>query len=1088
MKKALLLIFSVLFVFQMTFSQDEAGLLRFPAIYEDVVIFSKSGDLYSVPASGGVARKLTNHVGYEIFPRISPDGKYVAFTGEYDGNREVYVMPVEGGTPKRLTFTATLSRDDITDRMGPDNIVMTWTPDSKYIVYRSRRYSFNSFRGQLFKVSVEGGLSEEIPLTDGGFCSFSPDGKKLAFNKIFREFRTWKYYRGGMADEIRVFDFETKEITKITDNQSQDIIPMWSGNEIYYLSDRDRTMNLFCYNRETKETTKVTEFTDYDIKFPSVNKDKIVFEKGGHLFIFDTETKEHKKIAIRISDDFLSGRDILKDASKFITDYDISTDGSRLIFSARGDLFSVPAEKGVTYNLSQTSGVNERDVRYSPDGKYIAYISDKSGEYELYIQSTDLSKKAVQLTEDADTYYYEFKWSPDSKKIAWSDREFRLRCIDIESKKISLVHQSKVWELRDFNWSPDSKWIAFSRYIPRSDMKIVRVYNTETEEAKDITQGWYDANSPAFSDNGKYLFFASSRDFNPIYSRTEWNVAYRDMERIYLVTLTNKTKSPFEPENPSLAPEKADKDEGGDKKKDKKKKDEEDKITVQIDFEEIENRIVALPVDPGNYGKFHCIKDHLYYRYVKESDGSKGINMYDLDKKKETELIKKADFRISSDKKKMVIKKGEKFAVIDLPTKKIDLDKYADLSEMKVKVDLKAEWQHIFDEAWRQMRDFFYVENMHGVDWPAMKEKYGALLPYVKHRADLTYIIGEMIGELNIGHAYVAGGDFEKPERINQGLLGAKVSKDESGYYRIEEILPSQNWNKERRNPLTEVGVQADEGDFIIELNGNSTRNMSNIYEFLAGKAGAETEITLSNTPDEKDTWKEVIEPIKDESELYYYKWISDNIKQVSEATNDQVGYIHIRDMGKTGLNDFMTQFYPQLNKKALIIDDRGNGGGNVSPMLIERLRRELTRSRMRRNSEIPYQVPYQMMLGPKVLLMNEYSASDGDLFPYSFKRHNLGKTIGKRSWGGVVGIRGPIKFIDGGSMYKPEFASFSPDESKWIIEGYGVEPDIVVENNPYEEYQGRDAQLEKAIEVILEELKNYEGLPEIPEPPDKTK
>lgn len=1082
MKKIILFLVLLIIASTTIKSQEESRLFRFPTIHGDKIVFMKSGDLYQVNIDGGTARKLTNHPGFEMFPKLSPDGQQIAFTGQYDGNTEVYVMPADGGSPKRLTYTATLNRDDLTDRMGPNNIVMNWTPDGKSVIYRSRRYSYNSFRGQLFSVSKDGGMSEEVPLKDGGFCSFSPDGKKLAFNRIFREFRTWKYYQGGMADDIWIYDYESKSTEKITDHIAQDIIPMWGENEIYFLSDRDRIMNLFCYNLDTKETTKVTNFDKYDIKFPSMNGNNIVFENEGYVYVLNTLTKAYNKVPIIIHDDILTARNEIKDASKNISDVHPSPDGNRLVFSARGDIFTVPAKEGVTYNLTRSAGANDRNAIWSPDGKNIAYISDKSGEFEIYIQPADMTKPSIQITSGADTYFYEMKWSPDSKKLLWADKLMRLRYIDIASKELYIVAKSPVWELRDYNWSHDSKWIAFSDFIPNSGMRLIKLYSVEQKKSFEITQGWYDANSPVFSDDGKYLLFASSRSFNPIYSNLEWNIAYNNMEKIYMVLLSNSTPSPLEPKNDKVDLSSSDKD------KDKDKESEKVSDLVKVDIKGIYNRIIEIPVSPGNYGNINCLDDKIYYGKFSRGPEGSSIMVYDLKEKKETVLLEKADYMLTANKKKMLIIQDKKYALINKTDQAITLKEMIDISNMKVMVDLEEEWKQIFNEAWRQMRDFFYVSNMHGVDWHAMKAKYEIFLPHITHRADLTYIIGEMIGELNIGHAYVGGGDFKKPERIKLGLLGAKFEKHSSGYFQIKELIESANWNTEIKNPLREPGIKALENYFIISINGIETNQLDNIFEALVGQAGKHIEIEINSSPSKQGSWKEIVIPTADESNLYYYRWIQGNIEKVNKATNGQVGYIHIRDMGRTGLNDFMSYFYPQLNKKALIIDDRGNGGGNVSPMIIERLRREVTRSNIARNSETPGQVPNGMMIGPKVLLMNQYSASDGDLFPYSFKKHKLGTTIGTRTWGGVIGIRGPIPFIDGGVLYKPEFASYSGDKSEWIIEGFGVEPDIVIDNDPADEYQGIDTQLEKAIEVILKELENYKGIPEVPTPPDKSK
>lgn len=1074
MRRMILLLAVMLTTAAFTYGEGEMRLLRFPAVHGDQVVFSYAGDLYTVPLTGGTARKLTTDPkGFELFPRFSPDGSMIAFTGQYDGNTEVYLMPAAGGEPERLTFTATLGRDDLSDRMGPNNIVMTWR-DGESIVYRSRKQTFNSFKGQLFVANTSGGLSEELPLPDGGWCSFSPDGKKMAYNRVFREFRTWKYYQGGMADDIWIHDFETRETVNITNHKAQDIFPMWHGDMIYFLSDRDRTMNLFGYNLTTGETKKLTNYTDYDIKFPSLGDASIIYERGGQLYNFDLATLKSTYIPVLIQSDFASGRKTYIDASKFINTADIAPDGSRVVFGARGDVYSVPADKGITRNLTQTSGVHERDVSWSPDGKYIAYISDETGEDEVYIRDQSGKEAAIRLTSDSDTYKYNPVWSPDSKKLMWSDKMGRLNYIDIDSKKTTVVQRATAFEIRSYIWSPDNNWIAYT--MPNTfTVSRIMVYNLNTKETKAATDEWYNASSPAFDPTGKYLYFVSARDFNPTYSWTEWNHVYNDMTKPYLITLQNDTPSPFEHENAEVSIQA--KDEKAEEKKDDKGK-KADKMDIRIDFDGINGRVVQLPVKAGSYWNLNPVEGGVYYGFNARGDKA-GMKYYDLKAKKETELGAYTNFSLSANHKKMLIATSGKYAVIDAPKSSIKLEEFVDLSAMKTWVDLRAEWNQIYNEAWRQMRDFFYAPNMHGVDWEAMREKYAVLLPYLNDRNDLNYVIGELIGELNVGHAYINGGDKASPDRIQQGLLGAQLSRDKSGYYRIDKILKGENWVESLRSPLTEIGVGAKEGDFIIAVNGAPTNDMDDIYASLTGQAGRQVQLTLNSKAEKAGARSVIVVPTADESNLYYYTWVQGNIEKVNEATDGQVGYLHIPDMGPGGLNEFVKYYYPQLNKRALIIDDRGNGGGNVSPMIIERLQRELSLYGMSRNMDVNTK-PSGMMMGPKVLLLDRYSASDGDLFPYQFKKHNLGTTIGTRSWGGVVGIRGPHPMIDGGDMRKPEFAPFD-ENGNWVIEGYGVDPDIVIDNDPAREYDGIDDQLNKAIEVILEQLKDYPGLPEIP-------
>ncbi|MBK7172345.1 MAG: PD40 domain-containing protein [Bacteroidales bacterium] len=1089
------LLASLLFCLSMAgFSQEESRLLRFPTLHGNHLVFSYAGDLYEVAASGGIARKLTNDPGYEMFSKYSPDGSQIAFTAQYDGNTEVYVMPATGGIPKRLTITATLGRDDISDRMGPNNIVMAWSPDGKSITYRSRKQSYNDFVGQLFTVPVEGGLSTELPLPAGGFCSWSADGKKLAYNRVFREFRTWKYYKGGMADDIWIYDFPTKKLQNITNHGSQDIFPMWFGNEIYFCSDRDRIMNLFCYNISTGSTRKVTNFTDYDIKFPSAADQRITFEQAGFIHIFDIATQTTQKVSIEIKDDFIGGRAEYKDATRFLGAVNPSPDGNRIVATARGDIFSVPVKEGITRNLTGSNQAHDRDGAWSPDGKWIAYLSDINGEYEIYIQKQDGSEPPVQLTTGADTYKFTFRWSPDSKKILWNDKMMRLQYIDIETKKVTLVDKSKLWEYGSFDWSPDSKWICYSQMQPNRFNQVI-LYQLETARKIEVTDQWFNSDQATFSRDGKYLVFVSDRTYNPTYSAVEWNYAYENMSKIYLVALAADTPSPFalsndevkmeEAETPKEEDAKGKGKESKSKKADKEKAETEKPKDIKVDEEGIQQRIVELPVKASNYFNLWAIDDKVYYN---EASGE-GFNLklFDLKAKKETEIGNNMVFDITTNGKKMLIRQNNRFYMIDLPSSKVNLDKSIEMNDVKMWVDYRLEWKQIYDEAWRQMRDFFYVPNMHGVDWKSMYEKYAVMLPYVNHRNDLTYLIGEMIGELNVGHAYIGGGERPSQEKIDLGLLGARLSRDASGYYRIDSLMMGENWARNLRSPLTMMGVGAKKGDFITSVNGKSTKDMADINQAFINKAGKNVEITLNSAP-EAGGRKVLINPIRDESQLYYYTWVQNNIRKVNEATNGEVGYLHVPDMSAEGLNEFVKYFYPQLSKKALIIDDRGNGGGNVSPMLIERLQREITRSNTARNVELPGQTPQQMMLGPKVLLINNYSASDGDLFPYAFKKHQLGKVIGVRSWGGVVGIRGSLPFIDGADLRKPEFASYSAEESKWIIEGHGVDPDIIVDNDPALEYQGIDEQLNKAIEVIREELKNYKDLPAIPAGPDKTK
>jgi len=1073
MKKRTLTFLILMFLAQISLhAQDEARLMRFPAIYDNQIIFTYAGDLYTVQADGGIARKLTNHDGYEMFARFSPDGKTIAFTGQYDGNTEVYTMNSQGGVPKRLTFTATLGRDDIADRMGPNNIVFGWKHDNSSIIFRSRKKSFNDFNGSLYTVNTDGSLPEELPVPRGGFCSFSPDDQKMAYNRIFREFRTWKRYRGGMADDIWIFDFKTHKTENITNNPAQDIIPMWYGNKIYFLSDRDESkrMNMYVYDLTSKETKMLTDFKEFDIKFPSLGNKAIVYENGGYIYKMDLSTEKSEKVKIIIAEDFVSGRSLLKDVSKSITNFDISNDGKRALFGSHGDVFTVPEKYGETRNLTQSSGIHERDSKWSDDGKWVSYISDKTGEDEIFIQAQDGRQPAVEITSGSSDYKYQPFWSPDSKKLLWSDRNQTLHYVDIDTRVTTNVDIDSIFEIREYTWSPDSKWITYTK---NSDNRFQQIYlySLEQKNSFPVTENWYHAFNSAFSTDGKYLFFISSRDFNPDFSNLGSTISYSDMSNIYFVTLSKETPSLFR-----LKSDEAEltvntvKPEASEKKKETTAQPK--KTDLQIDIDGIEGRIGKLPIKASDYFNLTSVENKLYYQRKGHKDDKTALFMYDFDSREEKNLGQVDGYEISANKKKMIVSQNGMYGIINLPAIEVKVTDKLDLSGLQMVINKKEEWEQIYKETWRQMRDFFYSPNMNGVDWKAQGDKYEELVKYVNNRNDLTYILGELVGELNIGHAYVGGGDRPQPERIKTGLLGAEISKDKvSGYFRIDKILKGQNWTGQVKSPLTEIGVNASEGDFILAVDGKPVNKMNNIYEALVNKAGRQVNLTLNNIPSELGKREVTVMPIDDESQLYYLNWVNNNMEKVNKATNGRVGYLHIPNMGVDGLNEFIKYYFPQLEKEALVVDVRGNGGGFVSSIIIENLRRVAAMISVTRNSK-PDINPDGTLYGPMVMLCDEFSASDGDIVTYRFKTYNMGKVVGKRTWGGVTGIRGTLPLVDGGFLSRPEFSIYDLEGKKWIIEGIGVEPDIVVDNDPYLEYTGTDQQLNKAIEVILDDLK----------------
>jgi tricorn protease len=1096
-------------------------LLRFPSTNGRQIVFCYAGELYAVAKEGGIARRITSGPGYTSFPHFSPDGTQLAFTSQYDGNTEVYVMPAEGGAPKRLTTSATLGRDDISDRMGPNNLVMAWENTKPLVVFRSRMKSFNDFIGQLFTVGLDAELPQQLPVPRGGFVSFSPDDSKMAFNRVFREFRTWKHYRGGMADDIWIYDFKNGTTENLTNNPAQDICPMWGpDNRIYFTSDRDGRMNLFVTDLTTKETKQLTTFKDFDIKFPSIGKDSIVFEEAGYIWRYDLASGQAAPIPIEVKEDFASGRAAFVDASKHTETVNLAPDGERAIVVARGDLFSVPMKAGTARNLSKSSNAHERDAIWSSDGKWIAYNSDVTGENELYVRSQDGKGQPQQVTSGADTYYYKPVWSPDSKKLLWADRLQRLRYVDVASKTVTQVDQDKWGEIQSYNWSPDSQWIAWSR-LEENDLTRVYIFSVADKKQTPVTDEWYGSTNVAFSDDGKYLLFASSRDFKPTFAEDEFENVYVDMQRIYLVTLAKDMEPPLGPRSDEVG--KAEQKRAKQKEKEGEEKKTEEKkspsptqkssptptpevtpkkpVVVKVDLDGIHDRISGVEIVPGNYSDIRLVDDRIFYlrRTIADQEGEDEgeqdgpdrkahLCFYSMEDRKETVLGDVNAYQISADGKRMLVKIKKDYAIIDLPKDKLETkDHELKLAGLDMQLDKHAEWNQIYFECWRQMRDFFYAPNMNGIDWKAMRDKYAAILPFVNHRNDLTYLLGELIGELNNGHTYVGGGERPETPRIKLGLLGAELSRDRATKaYRVDRILPGENWDKQTRSPLTAQGVNVKVGEYILAINNTPVSGLPNLYDALIGTADKQVILRVNSKPSDDGARDVTVVPTADESPLYYLAWVQKNIDYVSKKTNGEVGYLHIPDMGRPGLNEFTKLYFPQIRKKALVVDVRGNGGGFVSPLVIERLRRALVMVGIARNG-MPTTDPPQTFLGPMVSLIDEFSASDGDIFPYRFKTLGLGKLIGKRTWGGVIGIRDSLPLVDGGQFFKPEFAPYSKEGKGWIIESHGVDPDIVVDNDPAKEFRGEDQQLDRAIQEIQEELKTKRyDLPPVPAYPNR--
>ena len=1095
-----------------TAGMAEGRLMRFPDVHGDKIVFTYGGDLWLGSTSGGVARRITTNPGQELFAKFSPDGKWIAFTAQYDGNFNVYVMPSDGGQPKQLTFEP--DQVAVPERMGPNNEVITWTPDSKSIVFLSRRNTFNDWFGRLFTIGVEGGLPVQLPLDKGGLTSFSPDGTKIAYNRIFRNFRTWKRYMGGMAQAIWLYDFKNVTAEALTPNDHTYTYPMWHGNTLYFGSDRgeDHRMNLYAMEMGTKQMRELTHFTDYDMSWPGSDADNIILENGGYLYLFDLKSQQLKKLTIYPPGDQEQILPHWVDASKLITDFDISPDGNRAAIAARGDVFTVPAKYGATRNLTHSTGTRERGVAWSPDGKWIAFISDRTGEDELWIQAQDGMSEATEVTSGDKGFMFAPQWSPDSKKLAWADQKLRLWYVDVTAKNKVLVDTGHYAEIADYTWSPDSKWISYSK-VAMNLNSVLELYSLASSKITDATDDFTSSNSPGFDPGGKYLYFVSNRDYNEIPGAYDWEVANVKTQRVFVVTLQADEPSPFAPRSDEVAAAKPEaKAEGestppasGNKQEQQKaekteKKEETKENTaaakdIKIDLDGISQRVVALAVPGANISEMMAGDDAVYYA-TQPIGGLSGplpgedpaIHAYNMKERKDSVLVAGGDaFALSQDHKKMLYAAGAShtYGIIDTtPASEHHVgDGVLNLSGMRMEVDPREEWKDVFNEVWRQERDYFFEAAMNGVDWEGEKKRYGALLPHVTTRYDLDLLLGDMIAELSNSHTYVGGGDMPDLSPVNVGTLGVDFALDStSGRYKFAKIYPGQNWDAARRSPLTEPGVNVKAGDYLLAVNGRPLKAPMNPYELFVGTSGDNVTLTVNSSPDEKGSRNVVVRMIETEYTLRELDWITTNRHKVDVATNNRVGYVYVPNMGDEGLNEFFKQYFPQIRKEGMVVDVRYNGGGNVDPLLFERLRRVVAGMSAARNFESQTD-PGNVFTGSLIAVTNEYAASDGDIFSYYFKVYKLGPLLGMRTWGGVRGIRGEIPLIDGGYITRPEFSVYGLD-GQWAVENHGVDPDIVVDNPPDQVMKGRDPQLEAAIAWVLKDMQEHpKKLP--PRPPD---
>jgi len=1062
-----------------------AGMLQYPDVSSSDIVFVYANDLWRVPRAGGTATPLASPPGKEAFPKFSPDGATIAFIGNYDGNRDLYTIPVAGGVPFRVTYHPT------------SEVISDWSPDGR-LIFSARGMNGYPRAVGMYMVDSAGGLPEQVAVPYGANGTISADRKWLAYTPHSRDARTWKRYRGGMATDIWLFNLSTHKSKKITNWEGTDSIPMWHGRHVYYLSDggENHRLNIWRYDTKNGRVEQITRFKDFDVKWPSIGpgpsgQGEIVFQLGPELQLLNLETEQSAAVSVLIPGDLPKLRAKSVDASKNITNMRVSPSGKRAVAAARGDIWTLPAKDGSPRNLTRTSGVAERDPSWSPDGRWIAYFSDATGEYELYIMQSDGKGETRQLTKNGSAFRYEPTWTPDSKMIAFGDKTGRAFLHNVESGETKLIDRDDMGNISG-TFSQDSAWFVYAK-SSSDHQSAIWLYNAESGEKHQVTSGMFADSSPVFDRKGEYLYYASNREISsPIYENLGTTFVYANTGRLMAVPLRADIKSPLAPKSDEEEWDKkdADADEDAADEADEKddangdKADEDDAGNdaddkadaepLKIDIEGFERRAIILPMERGNFSNL-AVNDKGQLLYVRRprpgTDEKSSIKLFDLsaDKKEEKTVAQAGGFDLSADGKKILAGAGGKFAIVDAKADQ-KLDKPISTSGMNVTIDPQAEWRQIYNDAWRMQRDFFYDPGMHGVDWQAVHEQYAAMLDDCRSREDVSFVIREMISELNVGHTYYFGGDVEHQPSVSVGMLGCDFAYD-AGAYRIAKIYEGGPWDADARGPLSQPGVDVKSGDYLLAVNGVPVETSKAPWAAFQGLAGKVVTLTLSDKPEITDDVRDVVVKLAaGESNLRYRAWVEKSRAHVDKKSGGKVGYIYVPNTGVDGQNELFRQFYGQIDKKALIIDERWNGGGQIPSRFIELLNRPATNSWARRDHK-DWTWPPDSQQGPKCMLINGLAGSGGDCFPYYFRQAGLGKLIGTRTWGGLVGISGNPGLIDGGYTSVPTFA-FYENDGTWGIEGYGVPPDIEVIDDPALMTEGGDPQLDAAIAQMLQEIK----------------
>ena len=1059
---------------------DSPLLLQKPALSRTHIVFSFSGDLWSVPRDGGEARRLTTGPGIETSPVFSPDGTQIAFTGEYDGNVDVFVVPAEGGVPKRLTW-----------HPAPDQ-ALAWTPDGKRILFTSPRNSYSRFF-ELFTVGLDGGFAEKVPLPMGFEGWYSTDASRLAYVPLGRAFQAWKRYRGGRTTPIWIATLASGRIEKVPRDNSNDFNPMWVGDTVYFLSDRNGPVTLFAYDTRSKQLRQVIENQGMDLKSASAGPGAIVYEQFGSLHLYDLKTGKTRGVSVRLEGDMPEVRERLVSVGRRLRGAHISPTGARAVFEARGEIVTVPAEKGDVRNLTSTTGAMERDPAWSPDGKTVAYFSDESGEYMLHLRNQNGMGEPVKIPlGDPPGFYFTPRWSPDSKKIAYVDHQQTIWYIDLEKKQPVKVDKDVYWvwgasgEIAPA-WSPDSKWLAYGRRL-RNYLSAIHIYSIDDAKTVQVTDGLSDARHPVFDKDGKYLFFTASTDAGPSMQPDIHSFSRPVTRSVYVLVLPKDQASPLAPESDEEKPVEEKKAE--EKKKEPKKEAAKpaEKVAVKIDFDNIGQRILALPLPPRRYVGLQVGKAGVLYALegpqpAPGAEFSLTVHRFDLKSRKSDVAIGGVrSFEISHNGEKMLYRQGERWLIAaprpmatgpgatPPPAPPSPPTQEALKTEgIEVRTDPRAEWKQMFREVWRVQRDFFYDPNFHGLDLKAAEKRYAPYLEKIHSRGDLNYLFQDMMGELTVGHLFAGGGDSPEVKRVQTGLLGADYTL-ENGRYRFARVYNGENWNPDLKAPLTQPGVNVVAGEYLLAVNGRDLRASDNVYSFFEGTAGKAVVLKVGPDPTGANSRDVTVVPVPSESRLRNLAWIEDNRRKVDQLSGGRVAYIYMPDTAFGGYTNFNRYFFAQVGKEAAIIDERFNGGGALATDIIEYLKRPLMSLVATRHGEDEVQ-PQGAIFGPKVMLINEFAGSGGDAMPAYFRRAGVGKLIGKRTWGGLVGRAAAPELMDGGVVSAPSSAVWSPS-GHWEAENVGIPPDIEVEFDPELVRQGRDPQLEKAVQVVLEELK----------------